>query len=240
MPAERASANLIQELKQLLCSVPAPCFMSFEQSEDFAAALRKRIVDMVHGEILEMPWFATRKLYRSFDQAWADVQQDRHRYPIWARTRAGMMFERLAIRLQENFAGDPGVRFVFATETVKVIFDEKLMIRCKKADGQGLGHNIPTGANDMFCEQGAFPGFEPLEKVEVVYVLNAYSTAIKRIMVQARDGDVRLWAYEIDDTALPAAAPIAPFPTPSAPSPDISMLVQPRTQPVSKDETDKK
>jgi hypothetical protein len=180
------------------------------------------------------------KLYRSFDQAWADVQQDRHRYPIWARTRAGMMFERLAIRLQENFAGDPGVRFVFATETVKVIFDEKLMIRCKKADGQGLGHNIPTGANDMFCEQGAFPGFEPLEKVEVVYVLNAYSTAIKRIMVQARDGDVRLWAYEIDDTALPAAAPIAPFPTPSAPSPDISMLVQPRTQPVSKDETDKK
>jgi hypothetical protein len=181
------------------------------------------------------------RLYRSFDQAWDDVQKDRHKYPIWARTRAGMVFERLAIRLQENFADDPGVRFVFATETVKIVFDEKLLVRCKKADSQGLGHNIPTQANDLFCDQGSLPGIAPLDKIEVVYVLNAYGTEIKRIVVQARDGDVRLWSYEIDDTALPAAATIAPFPTPPVlPPPDLSEIVQPRSKPAAKDETDKK
>jgi hypothetical protein len=181
------------------------------------------------------------KLYRSFHQAWDDVQQDRSRYPIWARTRAGMVFERLAIRLQENFADDPGVYFAFASETVKIIFDNKLVARCKKADSQGLGHNIPTMANDLFCDQGSLPGFPAPDKIEIVYVLNAYSTAINRIVVQERDGDVRLWAYNIDDTALPSAAPVVPFPTPPVlPPPDLSEIVQPRSKPAAKDETDKK
>jgi hypothetical protein len=181
------------------------------------------------------------KLYRAVNEAWDDVQEDRHRYAIWARTRAGMVFERLTVRLQQNFADDPGVRFVFADETVKIVFDDRLVARCKKADSQGLGHNIPTRSNDLFCEQGSLFGFGPLDKIEIVYVLDAYSTSIKRIMVQARDGDVRLWAYEIDDAAMAAPAPVTPFPTPPIPpSDDMSDLVQPRSKPDAKDETDKK
>jgi hypothetical protein len=151
-----------------------------------------------------------------------------------------MVFERLAVRLQENFADDPGVRFVFADETVKIIFDDRLVVRCKKANSQGLGQNIQTYANDLFCEQGSLD-FGPFDKVEVVYVLDDYATSIKRIMVQARDGNVRLWAYQIDDSAIPAAAHVTPFPTPPAPpSPDLSELVQPRAKPAAKDESGKK
>lgn len=179
------------------------------------------------------------KLYRSFHQAWDDVQADISRYPRWPRTRAGMVFERLAVRLQENFKDDAGVYFAFAHETVKLTFDNKLLVRCKKADGQGLGHNIPTFANDLFCDQEPFLGFEPMGKIEVVYVLNAYGTAIKRIVVQARDGDVRLWSYDIDDAAMPST--VAPFPAPTTPPPaDVSDLVKPRAKPAAKDETDKK
>lgn len=181
------------------------------------------------------------KLYRSFHQAWDDVAKDRGRYPIWARTRATMMFERLAVRLQEHFAVDAGVHFTFANETVKIIFDDKLVARCKKADGNGLGHNIPTMANDLFCDQDMFVGFQPLAKIEIVYVLNAYSTAISRIVIQARDGDVRLWAYKINDAALPSAATVTPLPTPSTLAlPDLSEIVRPRSKPAAKDETDKK
>lgn len=177
------------------------------------------------------------KIYRAVRQAWADVQQDIARYPHWPRTRAGMVFERLRIRLQEQFATDTGAYFTFADETMKVVFDGKLVARCKKADSRGLGHNIPTEANDLFCEQGSL--FEVQDKIEVVYLLNTYATDIKQVLVQARDGDVRLWAYEIDDTALGTLAPVTPLPPrPTAPS-SADDLVQPRAKPLVKDESDK-
>jgi hypothetical protein len=177
------------------------------------------------------------KLYRAIQQAWTDVQQDIARYPHWPRTRAGMVFERLRIRLQEQFATDTGAYFTFADETMKVVFDGKLVARCKKADSRGLGHNIPTDANDLFVEQGSL--FETQDKIEVVYVLNTYATDVSKVLVQARDGDVRLWAYEIDDAALGISAPVTPLPPrPTAPS-SADDLVQPRAKPIVKDESDK-
>jgi hypothetical protein len=180
------------------------------------------------------------KIYRAFQQAWADSAQVRARYPRWPRTRANMIFERLAIRLQEQFIDDPGIHFTFHDETVKIIADQRLMARCKKADSRGLGHNVPTEANDLFCDQGALGFHAPLDKVEIVYVVNEFATGISQVLVQARDGDARLWAYEIDDTALAPTALVTPLPTP-APSavPDAADLVQPRKKPASKEEEDK-
>jgi len=178
------------------------------------------------------------KVYRAIRQAWEDVQQDIVRYPHWPRTRAGMVFERLKIRLQEQFATDTGVHFTFADETMKMVFDGKLVARCKKADSRGLGHNIPTGANDLFVEQQTSL-FEVQDKIEIVYVLNTYATNIKQVLVQARDADVRLWAYEIDDAALGTSAPVTPLPTPPMPTISADDLVQPRAKPLVKDESDK-
>lgn len=177
------------------------------------------------------------KVYRAIRQAWADVQQDILRYPHWPRTRAGMVFERLRIRLQEQFATDTGVYFAFADETMKLVFDGKLVARCKKADNRGLGHNIPTGANDLFLDQMSM--FEVQDKIEIVYVLNLYATDIKQVLVQARDGDVRLWAYEINDAALGTSAPVTPLPPRPPASTSADDLVQPRAKPLVKDESDK-
>lgn len=179
------------------------------------------------------------KIYRAFQEAWADYIQDRARYKLWPRTRANMVFERIAVRLQEQFVDDPGIYFDFANETVKLTIDQKLLARCKKANGKGLGQNIPTLANDLFCEQDMFAAVAPLDKVEIVYVVNSLGTEIRRVMIQARDGDVRLWAYEIDDTALASTAPVISIPTPVTPPalvPDASDLVNPRTKPAAEDE----
>jgi hypothetical protein len=178
-------------------------------------------------------------IHKSFHQAWNDVRKDRSRYAIWNRTRANMVFERLAVRLQENFANDNGVSFSFANETVRALFDDKINARCKKADDRGLGHNVPTVANDLFCAQSSLPGLEPPGKIEIVYVLNFFGTEISRIMVQARDGDARLWAYEIDDAAT--ADSTTPFPAPIMPPVgDAADLVKPRTKPVIKDGSEQK
>ena len=182
------------------------------------------------------------KIYRSVIQAWADYAKDRARYSRWPRTRANMVFERLAIRLQEQFVDDPGIHFTYDDETVKLVIDQKLLARCKKANSRGLGQNVPTHANDLFCEQGSFSTIAPLDKIEIVYVVNDLGTEISSVLVQARDGDVRLWAYEIDDTVLASTVPVTPLPTPEvAPaSPDAADLVRPRAKPAIKDEDEKK
>jgi hypothetical protein len=179
------------------------------------------------------------KLFRAIHAAWEDVRRDRPRYSIWPRTRANMLFERMAVRLQEQFADDLGGRFIFADETVKIVFDQMLIVRCKKADKNGLGHNIPTMTNDLFCDQGSF--LASFGKVEVVYFVDEYATEIREIVVQSRDGDTRLWSYPIDDTALASTIPVVSLPTISTPSiaADVENMVQPRSKPAVKDEKDK-
>jgi hypothetical protein len=185
------------------------------------------------------------KIWRAVHRAWEDVRADIPRYSIWPRSRANMMFERLAVRFQEEFADEhPRVRFCFKDETVKIVVDEVILARCKKANDRGLGQNIETQTNMMFCEaQDDLFGFEGLQKVEIVYFLNQMATSIQGIVVQARDGDMRLWAYPIDRREAGGAGIVVPTPLPLPPAPppssDASDLVQPRKKPDGKDETDK-
>jgi len=76
------------------------------------------------------------KIERAFMRAWQDWLDDPQRamYSRWPRTRANMLFERIADRLQEEFADDPGVQFHFQDETIKVAFHDKVLARFKKAD----------------------------------------------------------------------------------------------------------
>ena len=129
------------------------------------------------------------KIYRAFRNAWADYRKDRARYSRWLRTRANMVFERLAEHLQTQFTDDPGIHFTFHDETVKIVADQKLLARCKKANGRGLGQNVPTHANDLFCDQETLSLIAPFDKVEIVYTVNNLGTEIDKILVQARDGE---------------------------------------------------
>jgi hypothetical protein len=184
------------------------------------------------------------KLYRAFTAAWDDVAADIHKYPRWPRTRANMVFERLAIRLQEEFADDLGVSFYFHDETVKMVLDDTILARCKKADEQGLGHNIDTQANMAFVEaQLDLPGLEDLQKIEIVYGVSPVGSEMDGIAVQSRDGDMRLWAYPIPSSAEGTEpGTIIPLPLPPAPPPssDASDLVQPRETPAAEEEPEKK
>jgi len=83
-------------------------------------------------------------------------------------------------------------------------------LRFKKADDRGLGANIPTQAALDFAEQQhELPGIPNVHKVEVVYVLNRLQTQVDRVVVVARDGDVRLWDYVVERTG---GADVIPMP----------------------------
>ncbi|MFO1185932.1 MAG: hypothetical protein U1E56_14280 [Bauldia sp.] len=169
------------------------------------------------------------KLISAHDLAWKDWLADGARYSIWARTRANMFFERLAAHLQVLFADDKGARFVFHDETIKIVFDERVAARCKKANGQGFGSNVGTQANLRFIESEPDLFDLALQKVEVVYSLNDIGTKIKSIVIQARDGLSRLWAYALERPAASGMAPVVPLPSsPTQPASDATELVQPK------------
>jgi len=170
------------------------------------------------------------KIERAIMHAWQDWQDNptRGMYGRWPRTRANMVFERIADRLQEEFMDDPNVQFHFQDETIKVAFDDRVLARFKKADENGFGINIPTQAVITFCEaQADLPGLPGLQKIEILYHLDDLQTHIAGITVQARDGDMRLWAYSLG--VLDSAQQPLPFlPAPQTPSYDVSDLVYPK------------
>ena len=127
-----------------------------------------------------------------------------------------MVFERLAARLQEAFEEDPGVRFYFKDETIKMVFDDLIVARVKKANGFGLGQNIETDAVAQFIKaQRDIDGLGELKKIEFVYVLNLLQTAIRSVVAQARDGDMQIWVWTLGTGA--EGAEIKPFPLPLPP-----------------------
>jgi hypothetical protein len=147
---------------------------------------------------------------------WSDWQSCRdaalERFP---RIRANVVHGFMVHRAIGAFDGHADVRMILQDETAKFLFRKRVLMRLKKADGNFLGSNIPTQAVLAFVDpQLTIPGLPDVQKVDVVYVLNELETAIERIAVTARDNDVRLWSYDIEDRrgalVLPLPQPIAP------------------------------
>lgn len=162
--------------------------------------------------------------------------QDRPKLSRWHRTRAVNLFEYLTNHLVAEFEPDSGAKFIWATETFKLILDNELIIRFKKANRNGVGSNIETNAELNFCDpQMEIPGWPEVQKVEVDYKLNITGTAISEINVVARNGEKALWSYLINPSG---GAPVLPISPPQPSTPSIDDMVRPRKQ--DKEEKDTK
>jgi hypothetical protein len=177
------------------------------------------------------------RINRAYAKAWNDWWENPNRQTFrWARSRANDLFEYLARHLANEFSTDTGVRFIYHRESFKLIMDERLIVRFKKANMNGVGSNIATEIELDFCElQTDLPGFPGLQKVEIVYELNVTETAISDIAVVARNGEKRFWSYSIPGTG---GAEVIPLVQPTSPTPDIDNLVVPKTP--SSDEMSRK
>ena len=144
--------------------------------------------------------------------AWREFKQLPLSAPLeFARTRACCVQDFMVRRAKEEFSDHPRVRVIVRDETAKFIFDDKVLVRFKKADASGLGSNIQTQAVLQFVEQQQeLPGLPDVQKVEVLYHLNGLQTQIDHVMVVARDGDRQIWEYPIaaEDTTQTAMFPV--------------------------------
>lgn len=152
------------------------------------------------------------KLFQAMHGAWEDWKALglAGRLLFLGRSRACLVHDFIVQRAIAAFTGDAAVRTIRRDETAKFVFAGQVALRFKKADDNGLGSNIKTEATLDFVEQQQeLPGIPNVHKIEVVYILNRLQTQIERVVVVARDGDVRLWNYVI---APATTAEIVPLP----------------------------
>jgi hypothetical protein len=120
----------------------------------------------------------------------------------WRRksTRAHAVWEEAVAKLIELLADDPGVHVENHHDTVSFIFDDKVLLRLKKADTTLRSSNVRTALADLFDVHDAdLFGFRGLQRVEAVYVLNRFETKIAWAGIVATEREMHLWHFELTD-----------------------------------------
>lgn len=142
------------------------------------------------------------KLRKAVLTAWGEVEAEYPQRGWWRRkgTRAGVMWEHSVKNAIEALADDAAV--LTHNDTVSILFDDRLLVRVKKADLELKSRNYPTPLAQLFHEPEAdLFGYEGLQRVELVYVLNRFETAIDWVGIVARERDAVLWYFELEDDA---------------------------------------
>ncbi len=143
---------------------------------------------------------------------------------LFPRSRAVLMHDFVVRHAMAKWGERADIHFVERDETVKFLIRQLLLLRFKKANGNGLGSNITTQAVLAFTDpQLLLPGIPDVQKIEVLYELSDLETKIDRVVVVARDGDRKLWEYEIEDRR--GLAPVVPLP-PRAPTQPAAPVVR--------------
>ena len=170
------------------------------------------------------------------DSAWSDFLSAhiRHKF-LYSRTRANIVFDLIAGRILAEFYEDKNVRVLQKDESIKILIEDALLVRIKKANESGLGSNVPTQSVMAFVTQEPdIPGLLPdIYKVEICYFEDMTGAEIASVKVTARDNDKILWSYEIGRGA-DSGAEIIPFP--SGPIDETPPEIEPRK--IGQDKTD--
>jgi hypothetical protein len=154
-------------------------------------------------------------------EAWDEIDKKYPDRAWWRRkaTHAGLMWEYAIQHLLNNLGDD--VRAVPHNDTMSLIFDDRLLLRPKKADYELKTKNYPTPTALLFHEPEAdLFGFTGLQRAEVVYVPNRFETAIEWVGIVARNA----WSFELEDApAAVEALPLAPMASAKDPA-DVATL----------------
>jgi hypothetical protein len=131
----------------------------------------------------------------------------------WKRkgTRASVVWEG-AVRKARELLSDDGVRIIEHFDTVSFIFDDTVLLRIKKASVALRTSNYPTSLAELFDQHDEdLFGWEGLQRVEAVYVLDRFETTVLWIGIVASDQNAELWHFELADEPI-VAGKIEPKP----------------------------
>jgi hypothetical protein len=156
---------------------------------------------------------------RAVDDAWEAVKTGYPEKVWWRRgsTRAGVMWEHSVNNVVIALADDKDVRVINHYDTTSIIFDDTVLMRCKKASIELYTANYPTALAESFHRHNAdLFGYDGLQRVELAHVFNQFETDLVWVGIVAREKRKILWNFELGAPAevtiegLPILKPIAP------------------------------
>jgi hypothetical protein len=119
------------------------------------------------------------------------------------RIRANIMWGRMIHIAREFFDGTPGIEFFYHHNTVSIKVDglsHAVLFRYKKADRTGKSRNIQTVLSDAYHDHSIRYLFDDMfdpDRIEVVYILNKFGSAIEDVRIVGRNGKHLAWWYSI-------------------------------------------
>jgi hypothetical protein len=134
------------------------------------------------------------------DRAWAEwMECDVRGRLIFSRSGSNTIFDFIARHALAEFGEDPQVHDIAKGGTVQFLFRDRVLVRFKKSNANGVGSNIETQAVlDFVDPHRDIPGMLPdIMKVEVCYQTDALGTQLKEVAVVARNRTKRVWAYPL-------------------------------------------
>lgn len=140
-------------------------------------------------------------LRQAMINSWNNYQKNYPDRGWWRRksTRAAVVWEHWVQNAISLLEDDTGFKPVTHDDTISMIFDQRVLVRLKKADIQLRSSNYPTLMARLFhTHEELLPGFEDLHRVEAAYVLNQFGTAVDWIGIVARDRRRHLWHFELE------------------------------------------
>lgn len=135
-------------------------------------------------------------------------------HATWARkgTRASVVWEGSRQRFQELMFDDPDCAIIPHHDTFSYVLDDSLLLRFKKANVTLQTNNYPTPLHGLFDEHDEdLFGYNGLQRVEAVYVLDRFETKMVWAGIVAFDRGRHLWHFELPDEGVVAGA-ITPKP----------------------------
>ncbi|MBE0577831.1 hypothetical protein [Devosia sp.] len=148
------------------------------------------------------------------------------------RTMSTMMYDFIVQEVGVVLDDLPGVHRIDRAESVKYLFDDRVLVRFKRGNKDGLGRNIETKAEYEFIDpRECFMGLPEIWKVEALWYPNKLATKLDKVKIVARDINAKIWSYEIgaeaDTALLPTPLPIIPI-EPAARAPLVSLRDTPK------------
>ena len=168
--------------------------------------------------------------------AWASVQKLSIQHPWWRRkaTRAALMWEHSVQNAISALTGDNGLQVIPHHDTTSFIFDDKILLRMKKANIQLISSNYPTLLAETYHDHNVdLFGFAGHQRVELCHVFNRFKTKIDWVGVVAREKGNVLWHIDLDLSE----AKVVPLPLPKTGS-AADAVVQPLLPASKKDNSD--
>ena len=155
-----------------------------------------------------------RRIHGLAEALWTAVQEwriEHHGPGLQEATRAALINDLFYWNLQNlSIAADAGMNITTVSNQRLVVFDERVVVRCKHVNRDLASRNYPTTQAQRFVQQKQIDGFPELDRLHIAYRLDTIGLSLRDAFVarpvgrrhRFNDWVWQFWGESIASTSL--------------------------------------